>query len=277
MAATNLDRLIDPTHGKEAIMVARILVSLAGALSLTLALASAAAGVEPDRPERFDVGIAGSKNFTVVAPRGDHLADKVLRRAEELRRDVALEWLGAELPEGKGMTHITVELSKEKDEGLTWLCGPGRAFGGDHRMFLSTSRERALGSTLEHEVTHVVLAVRFPKGMPAWANEGIASQADDEERHKIRRDLYRQWARSGQWPSLQKVLYQRTIAPSDQAGYAASSSLVEFLLIKGERRELIAFIEQAGQDGWDAALGKSYGIAGIAQLQRQWQAWASRP
>ncbi len=261
-------------------MVARLLLSFFAAAWLVLGLSSSLGGVEPARQDRLtaslDSGIAGGKNFTVIAPRGDHLADKILARAEELRRAIALEWLGEELPDGKGRTHITVELSKDKDEGLTWLCGQGRAVRGDHRMWLTTTPERAVGSTLEHEVTHVVLAVRFPQGMPAWANEGIASLADDEARQRIRGDLRAEWARSGQWPSLEKVLYQRKLDPSDQSGYAASVSLTEYLLTKGDRRAVIAFVELAATDGWDAALGKSYGISGIAELQRQWQAWAAK-
>ena len=53
-------------------------------------------------------------------------------------------------------------------------------------------------------------------------------------------------------------------------------SLTEFLLSKGERRALIDCIEQSQQDGWNAALGKCYSIASIAELQRQWQEWAAR-
>jgi hypothetical protein len=267
------------THGKEAIMVALVRFSFVPALLLSLGL-SLAIAAEPTRQEtpyaRLDTGIAGSKNFTVIAPRGDGLADRVLSRADELRKEIALAWLGEELPEGQGLTHITVKLAKDKDEGLTWLCGPGRAVRGAHRMWLETTAERAVGSTLEHEVTHIVLAVRFPKGTPAWANEGIASLADDEERHRTRRELLRQWARTGQWPSLDKVLYQRTISPSDQAGYAAAVSLTEFLLTKGDRREMIDFLEQSAQDGWDAALAKHYGIANVGELQRQWQQWGVR-
>jgi hypothetical protein len=243
-------------------------------------LLAAAVAAEPMRQNRaelgLDLGVAGSKNFTVLAPRGDHLADKVLARAEVLRKEVALAWLGEELPEGKGLTHITVELAKDQDEGLTLLCGPGRALSGDHRMWLKTSPERATGTTLAHEVTHIVLAIHFPKGMPAWANEGIASLEDDEERHETRRKLVQQWARSGQWPSLDRVLDLRVIAPSDQAGYAASVSLTEFLLAKADRSTLIGFIELAQQDGWNTALSKCYGIANVAELQRQWQDWAGR-
>jgi hypothetical protein len=242
-------------------------------------LLSAAIAAEPTRPalpHSLDTGIAGTKNFTVLAPRGDNLAEKILRSAEELRRGIALHWLGKELPEGQGLTHITLKISKDKDEGLTLLCGPGRATPGDHRVWLETSPERATGTTLAHEITHIVLAVRFPKGMPAWANEGIASLEDDEERHHARQELVRQWTRSGQWPSLDRVLYLRTMAPSDQASYAASVSLTEFLLTKAEPRALIDCVERAQLDGWDAALGKCYGIGSIAELQRQWQEWASR-
>jgi hypothetical protein len=242
-------------------------------------LLSAAIAADPARPplaESLDTGIAGSRNFTVLAPRGDHLADKILSRAEELRREIALDWLGEELPEGKGLTHITLKISKDKDEGLTLLCGPGRATPGDNRLWLETSPERATGTTLAHEVTHIVMAVRFPKGLPVWANEGMASLQDDEERHKAKQELVRQWARSGQWPSLDRLLYLREMPPSDQASYAAAVSLTEFLLSKGERRALIDCIEQSQQDGWNAALGKCYGIASIAELQRQWQEWAAR-
>ena len=231
---------------------------------------------DADTSGRFDTGIAGGKNFTVVAPRGDHLAEKVVARAEELRKEIALAWLGEELADGKGRTHITLELAKDKDQGLTWLCGPGRQVRGDHRMFLTTSAERATGSTLAHEVTHVVLAVRFPQGMPAWANEGIASLADDDERHETRRRLSGEWARESRWPSLEQVLYQRTIQPSDQAAYTAAASLVEFLLEKGDRRALVGFVGQAQQDGWDSALRTSYGIPRVADLQRQWQEWVTR-
>ena len=95
-----------------------------------------------------DLGIAGSSNFTVLAPAGENLAQAVLDQAEVLRKEVALQWLGAELAPGRELTHITVRLSDDVDRGRTLLCGPGRALRGDHRMWLTTSRERALGSTL---------------------------------------------------------------------------------------------------------------------------------
>src|SRR5262249_11283449 len=106
--------------------------------------------------------------------------------------------------------------------------------------------------------------------------EGIASLADDEERHAARRELTRGWVREAHWPSLEKLLEQRTLPPSDEAGYAASVALVQFLLSKGDRRPLIEFVAQSQQDGWDGALRKCYGIPRTAELQRQWQAWVTR-
>jgi hypothetical protein len=229
-----------------------------------------------NRPAPLDAGIAGSKNFTVLqrgAPRGERLAQAVLERAEALRKEIALQWLGEELPPGREVVHITVELSSEEDRGLTLLCGPGRALRGDHRMWLTTSRERALGSTLAHEMTHVVLAARFPRGMPVWANEGIASLCDDAQRGEDRRQLWRQWAREGRFPELEKVLYAASIAPTDETAYAVGVSVTEYLLSRGDRARLIQFVEQGQRDGWDAALRDSYGLADVGELERHWQAW----
>ena len=84
--------------------------------------------------------------------------------------------------------------------GLILLCGPGRRFTGEHRVWLTTSKRRALGSTLAHEITHLVLNARFSDGMPAWANEGIASLRDDAGRSAERQKILRRFARRNEWP-----------------------------------------------------------------------------
>ena len=221
----------------------------------------------------LDSGIAGSKNFTVLAPRGEHLAEEVLERAEALRKEIALLWLGEELSPGTALTHITLWLDDKQDRGTTLLCGPGRAFRGDHRMWLTTSRERALGSTLAHEITHVVLAGRFPRGMPAWANEGIASMQDDAERAEQRRELLSRFVREDRWPALSSVLQLPAISPDNQAAYAVSVSLTEHLLSRGSREQLLKFVEQGAARGWDAALRESYGLADVDALEREWKTW----
>ncbi len=215
-----------------------------------------------------------SKNF-VVAAVGRSFSEAVLAKAESLRKEFAVDWLGQELSSGQEFTLIQVELSDRADEGLTLLCGPGRRLRGDHRMWLTTSRERALGSTLAHEVAHVTLNARFPKGMPAWANEGIASQFDDGDRAATRTRIVANFATSNQWPSVRTILDAESIGHTDESTYTISSSLVQFFLANGSRTTLVDFVEAGAKLGWDAALQQFYGIKSVAELQKEWQTWAA--
>ena len=227
-------------------------------------------------PDRHDTGIAGGKNFTVLAPSGGFFARKVLDRAEALRKDIAIQWLGREIPEGKEFTHIGVTLSDAVDSGLTLLAGPGRSLPGNNRIRLVTTRERALGSTLAHEIVHVVLASRFPQGMPAFASEGIASLYDDEDRRTIQRRLVNDFLRSNRWPQVETLLQARSIDPNNGTGYATASSLTEFFLAHGDRARFLACVQDAHQSGWDHAINKHYRIGDIRDLQQRWQSWVAR-
>lgn len=227
-------------------------------------------------PDRHDTGIAGGKNFTVLAPSGGFFARKVSDRAESLRKEIALSWLGREIAEGKEFTHINVILSDEADTGLTLLAGPGRALPGNNRIQLETTRDRALGSTLAHEIVHVVLASRFPQGMPAFASEGIASLYDDEERVSVRRQLLSEFARTNRWPSLESLLRAQSIDPANGTGYATAASLTAFFLAQSDRVRFLAFVEDGSQSGWDRALAQHYRIASVGELQQRWQLWATR-
>lgn len=213
-----------------------------------------------------DLGIAGSENFNVLAVGEKNLATEVLEQAEKFRKEISLEWLEAELPTGKEFVFINVKLTATEDEGLTLLCGPSRRFSGAHMMWLTTSRERALGSTLTHEMTHVVLSARFPRGMPAWANEGIASHYDGEGRKRRRREILAGFERNG-WPRVERILEARSIRPTDEESYAVSCSLVDFFLSRGDRPKLLDFVQDGAMRGWEPALRKHYGIS-LAELQR---------
>jgi|GEM_PF-603968 len=223
--------------------------------------------------ERPDLGIAGNENFTVTARAGNYLARDVLAQAEVYRQAIALAWLGDELPPGEAFAQIHVELSDEVDEGLTLLTGPRSKRRGDHRIWLTTSRERALGTTLAHELTHLVLSSKFPDGMPAWANEGIASLCDDQDRIQRRAEILADMVRRQKWPSLSSLLMMNSIAPENEAAYSVSVSLVEFLLTRGDRSLVLQFARVGQQQGWNQALQVTYGIQDTGELQQLWQEW----
>ena len=214
---------------------------------------------------------AHNANFVVSAPSRE-LAEEVLAQADALRDALAVQWLGQKLPPGIGSAVIRVQLSDTEDRGLTWPAE--RAERLTHMMWLTTSRQRALGSTLAHEMTHVVLATRYPGQIPAWCNEGIASLVDDEDRCAARRQILAWFAETGNWPALVRVLDTDKIAPTDPAQYAVSASLTQYLLTLGDGARLLEFARSGKRLGWDSALRKHYDITNARVLQAQWQAWA---
>ena len=102
-------------------------------------------------------------NFSVLAPAESTRASEqsfakdVLEKAEYYRKTIAKEWLGEELPAGVGRTLINVDFSNE-DAGLTWAIDSPRL--KQHTIYLSAPPNQVLGSTLAHEMVHVVLATR---------------------------------------------------------------------------------------------------------------------
>ena len=215
-------------------------------------------------------GLAGNDHFAVNGPTPAD-AQAVLKEASRLREEIAMHWFGSSLPDSEPVTVIHVKESATKDEGLTWLAD--RYETKSHFVWLTTDAQGALGSTLAHEIAHVCLAWRFPQGMPAWANEGIASSYDDQQRMATRNRILLQCAQTQSWPLIAGVLEARRIHPSDMKAYAVSASLVQFLLVQGSRDRLLEFVERGKRQGWNEALRHSYRIDGVGQLQRRWQRW----
>lgn len=215
--------------------------------------------------------MAYNENFVVTAPDSE-IANEVLTKSEQFRKEVAKEWLGEELPPSIGRVMIDVQIAAA-DEGKTWAIDrPERSF---HMVWLNTTRERASGSMLKHEMTHVVLATEMPGRLPAWANEGAASLADDHERIGIRRRTIAWFARTGNWPSLERILDAPNITADDKASYSVSASLAGFLLTRGDKQQFLRFAVDGKSTGWHSALHNHYGINGVRELAQHWQNWAS--
>jgi hypothetical protein len=227
-------------------------------------------------------GFAHNENFIVYTP--DHksrdedqrFAELLLQRAEAFRQKFARQWLGKELPRAQGESVIYVSFSANEDRGLTWAKDhPGRTM---HNVYLTTTPEKAVGSTLRHELAHTVLATQFPypNRLPSWVEEGIASGYDDDSRQAARDQLLRSWARGGNAPQLVQLLELEDMRAFDESSYAAATSLVSFLLTKGDERELLMFAVDGRRNGWPDALRAHYGIRSHRELQGHWQAWLAK-
>ncbi len=210
---------------------------------------------------------AHSHNFIVLAP-NDDLARAVLSQAELFRDQVAEELFGSKLPPNVGPAIIHLELSDTEDRGTTWVVDhPDRKY---HRIWLVTSRKHALGGTLRHEITHVVLATRFPKRLPKWAEEGMASLSDDPARRDTRQSVIDWYAETDNWPDLARTLKREIIDSHDVAAYSVAASVTDYLLSLKDTSTFVAFAAAARKD-LNAALNDYFGLRDVDELQARWQ------
>ena len=217
-------------------------------------------------------GFVHNENFVVYCPAvdtqeaGQRLAKQVLEFADECRAEIAMQWLGKELPPGVGRTVINIDISPNQDTALTWAKDdPNRRY---HAIYLTTSADKVIGSTLKHELTHAVLATRWrhPNRLPAWTEEGIASQYDDESRIGTRRQIVEWFAETGNWPKLNRILQAETISAGSSESYAVAASLTEFLLEKADKETFFQFASTADFKARDVALSKHYDMKNVAEL-----------
>jgi hypothetical protein len=220
-------------------------------------------------------GFAQNESLIVFAP-DQALAETVLAKANLLREQIAEEWFGEELPSASGRALVHVELADAEQSGLTWVKDPADPKQKLHRVWVTAPRERALGSMLAHEMTHVVFATRFPDRLPVWIEEGIASLHDDPGRAARRRRALERYAETGNWPSLSSVLEASRAAATDDSLYSTAPSMVEYLLTRNDKPTLVRLAAAAKQKGWDAAFQEYYGFRNVADFQTAWQTWASR-
>lgn len=176
-----------------------------------------------------------NQGFTVLA---NSNARKILIAASKHRKDIEEEWGLA----ATGPATITWTDSKD-DTAFTWERTGKRKY---HAVYLRTTLERATGSTLKHEIAHVVAAGR----LPLWANEGLASMYDDPLRKKIRREQ----------PNMRplQVLSLRSVTSATE--YANCERLVAMLVgVKG-KKEFVKFAQDCVRHGTESALLVHYNL-----------------
>ncbi len=228
--------------------------------------------------------VASSVNFTVLAPT-QRLADKVVGHADAFRKEIANDWLGSELPAPAHRVSLYLKIDPTRSFARTLLD----AQQGRHLVWLVGSEQAVTEHLLKHEVAHTVLATRFGNTMPAWANEGIASQYDNHRRRDLRQKQLAGFVAIDSWPHLDRLLQEPIHQPWN---YAAAVSLTDYLIhrdsptsakktpastkktlhpeAKQARQRFLKFVDLATQQGWATALRTHYQIDSLADLETQW-------
>lgn len=212
-----------------------------------------------------------STNFQVTA-NSPEAARQIALHAEKCRREIALLWLGEELPPWSRPCPITVKLTDGEAGGLTsFSFDKGRV--SDQEMSVEGRLDRILASALPHEITHTIFAAYFGGPMPRWADEG-ASLLSEDDREIRRHDGFvaELFQRRGELALAQ--LFNVKKYPRDLEGfYGQGYSVSRFLVETGGRPRFLKFVKDGMRTGWDQAARQHYGLADCRELDRAWKSW----
>ncbi len=215
-----------------------------------------------------------TKNFVVTAPTPE-IARQVAQAAEVYRRELAVDWLGAEMPNWSTPCKVQVTVGQIGAGGATsFTFNEGEVY--NWIMSIQGSLDRILDSVLPHEISHTVFACHFRRPLPRWADEGAATLAENESEKLRQQRTVRQVLETGRRIPLRTLVAMQEY-PTDMRDvltlYAQGFSLAELLIEHGGKRRYLDFLEDAHSRGWDAALRTHYNVRDMESLERQWLAW----
>ncbi len=217
-----------------------------------------------------------TQNFLVTAPTAK-FAKQVGDNAEAMRRDLAIEWLGKELPRWHQPCPITVTVGPTIGAGgaTSFMFDRGVPFGW--RMSIQGSAQRILDSVLPHEVTHTIFATHFGRPLPRWADEGACTTVEHVSERRRQQQFLVRFLTTGRGIAFNKMFamkeYPSDILPLYSQGY----SLARYLIDQGGRRKFIQYVGDGMKwNNWTAATKKHYGFKDLSELQVTWLDWVRR-
>jgi hypothetical protein len=222
-----------------------------------------------------------SPNFIVSAPSRE-LAQEICQAAEKFRRELAIEWLGQELPQWQGPCPIRADVAQNLGAGGATSFVFQGGMPTQWTMQIQGSRERILDSVLPHEVTHTIFATHFGRPLPRWADEGACTTVEHaserakqdkfliqfltpDERGQTRGIPFNQMFRMKEYP--------KDILPLYSQGY----SLAKYFIQQGGKRKFVDYVGEGMQtNNWPAVTQKYYGYSNLSELQLTWVEWVRK-
>lgn len=238
--------------------------------------AANAPGRSQGRPHPSQKAVVQSQNFIVFANHPEW-AQEVVQVAEQLRSDLAVYWLGTELPAWPQRCPLHVNDAENLGAGGETRFALQRGVPGNWMMSVQGTRQRILDSVLPHEITHTIFATHFGrtgKYVPRWADEGASTTVEHEAEKRKHRHFLQQFLKTGRGLAFNEMFrlkeYPQDILPL----YAQGHSAVQFLLDQAGPRHFIKFLEMGMQtENWPAALQQHYAYQSIGDFQVSWNRW----
>lgn len=194
--------------------------------------------------------------------------------AERFRKELAIGWLGHELPDWSEPCRIsaTIESGLKNGGGTSFVFDSGQVFG--FQMEIQGDPREVIESVLQHEILHTVFATHFLQPLPRWADEGACTTVESaNERRKHFRGLV-QYLKTGRGIPFDSMFAMREYPQDILPLYAQGHSAARFLLQHDSRPHFVAFIGDGLNSGdWAAAVRSRYGYQDLTELQASWLAW----
>jgi tetratricopeptide (TPR) repeat protein len=227
--------------------------------------------------------MAETANFRIFHVQSRETAEQAARVAEGARLSAARKWFGQPLDPWPTRCDIYIHSTGDEYAQATQQSPrcPGHStmpMEGERvlsrRVDVHCDDPNMCVGVLPHEVTHVVLAGRFPGALPRWADEGMAVLTEPRERVERHLRNLPNHAQQGQLFSMAQLMRFDKKYPEPQlvgAFYAESVSVVDYLSRLHGPQEFSQFMADGMRGGYEAALRKHYNLQSFADLDAAWQ------
>jgi len=214
-------------------------------------------------------------NFIISAPT-PAFAKKTGDLAEKYRRELAIEWLGHELPRWRRPCPVTVEVGRMGAGGATsFMFDNGRPF--NWTMNIQGPPDRVLDAVLPHEITHTIFATHYGRPLPRWADEGACTTVEHISERKKQQRMLITFLTTGRGIAFNKMFamteYPHDVMPLYSQGY----SLARYLIAQGGKQKFVKYVgDGMNFNNWTAATQKHYQFKSLSELQTTWLDWVRR-
>ncbi|MFO0788353.1 MAG: hypothetical protein U0805_02780 [Pirellulales bacterium] len=215
-------------------------------------------------------------NFVVSAPTPD-LAKAIGDQAETFRHDLAIAWLGQELPQWSKPCPINAQVAPNLGAGgaTSFVFDRGEVYGW--KMNIQGSRERILDSVLPHEVTHTIFASYFRQPLPRWADEGACTTVEHRSEIAKQEANLIKYLQTGRGIPFAQMFAMKEYPSDVMPLYAQGHSLSEWLIESRGRKEFLSFLADGMRDeNWPRAVRDHYGYNNLVDLQNNWNTWVKQ-
>jgi hypothetical protein len=215
-------------------------------------------------------------NFVIEAPSAG-TAEQIGRAAEKYRRELAIEWLGHEMPNWSQPCPITAQVADHLGAGgaTSFVFEHGEVFGW--RMSIQGSLVRILDSVLPHEVTHTIFATHFRRPLPRWADEGACTTVEHQSERAKQQVMLVDFLRSGRGIAFPRMFAMKDYPHDVMPLYSQGYSLARYLVAQGGKHKFLEFLADGMRDeNWAQATKKHYGSQSLAALQDNWLNWVRK-